>query len=134
VARCQADRVVAEGNQGGDEQARHAPGMAADCRGNPHLLMVESVLRGADVNLPVRIVHASTGKAARAEPVAALFERGAARFAGAFPELEDELAGLIAGGGYEGPGASPDRADAMVWAMTELMLGPRRAEPRITQL
>jgi phage terminase large subunit-like protein len=106
-----ADRVVAEGNQGG--------------------AMVASVLRGADVALPVTMVHASLGKSARAEPVAALFERGAAKFAGAFPSLEDELAGLIAGGGYEGPGRSPDRADAMVWAMTELMLGQKRAEPRI---
>jgi phage terminase large subunit-like protein len=109
-----ADRVVAEGNQGG--------------------AMVESVLRAADVDLPVRMVHASIGKAARAEPVAALFERGAAKFAGAFPALEDELAGLIAGGGYEGPGRSPDRADAMVWAMTELMLSRRRAEPRVRTL
>jgi phage terminase large subunit-like protein len=109
-----ADRVVAEGNQGGT--------------------MVESVLRGADVHLPVKIVHASHGKAARAEPVAALFEGGRAKFAGAFPELEDELAGLTAGGGYEGPGRSPDRADAMVWALTELMLGRPRAEPRITSL
>jgi phage terminase large subunit-like protein len=109
-----ADRLVAEANQGG--------------------AMVESVLRGADVRLPVRMVHASQGKAARAEPVAALFEGGRARFAGAFPELEDELAGLVAGGGYEGPGRSPDRADAMVWAMTELMLGRRRAEPRIKRL
>ncbi|MEA3008800.1 MAG: hypothetical protein QOJ91_492 [Sphingomonadales bacterium] len=109
-----ADRVVAEGNQGG--------------------AMVESVLRGADIRLPVTIVHARLGKSARAEPVAALFERGAAKFAGAFPELEDELAGLIAGGGYEGPGRSPDRADAMVWAMTELMLGKRRAQPSIRQL
>ncbi|MGA9582933.1 MAG: terminase family protein [Allosphingosinicella sp.] len=109
-----ADRVVAEGNQGG--------------------AMVESVLRAADFDLPVRMVHASIGKSARAEPVAALFERGAAKFAGAFPALEDELAGLIAGGGYEGPGRSPDRADAMVWAMTELMLGRRRAEPRIRRL
>jgi phage terminase large subunit-like protein len=109
-----ADRVVAEGNQGG--------------------AMVASVLRGADVDLPVRMVHASAGKCARAEPVAALFERGAAKFAGAFPELEDELAGMIAGGGYEGPGRSPDRADAMVWAMTELMLGRRRAEPRVRRL
>ncbi len=116
VAACKwgADRVVAEGNQGG--------------------AMVESVLRAADVDLPVRMVHASIGKSARAEPVAALFERGAAKFAGAFPALEDELAGLIAGGGYEGPGRSPDRADAMVWAMTELMLGRRRAEPRIRRL
>jgi phage terminase large subunit-like protein len=109
-----ADRVVAEGNQGG--------------------AMVESVLRAADVDLPVRIVHATAGKSARAEPVAALFERGAAKFAGAFPDLEDELAGMIAGGGYEGPGRSPDRADAMVWAMTELMLGRRRAEPRVRVL
>jgi phage terminase large subunit-like protein len=109
-----ADRVVAEGNQGG--------------------AMVASVLRGADVDLPLTLVHASVGKSARAEPVAALFERGAAKFAGAFPNLEDELAGLIAGGGYEGPGRSPDRADAMVWAMTELMLGRRRAEPRVRRL
>jgi phage terminase large subunit-like protein len=109
-----ADRVVAEANQGG--------------------AMVASVLRGADVDLPLTLVHASAGKSARAEPVAALFERGAAKFAGAFPALEDELAGLIAGGGYEGPGRSPDRADAMVWAMTELMLGKRRAEPRISRL
>jgi phage terminase large subunit-like protein len=109
-----ADRVVAEANQGG--------------------AMVESVLRGADVGLPVRTVHARSGKVARAEPVAALFEAGRAKFAGAFPELEDQLAGLVAGGGYEGPGRSPDRADAMVWAMTELMLGKRPAEPRIRLL
>ncbi|HEX8512684.1 MAG TPA: ATP-binding protein, partial [Allosphingosinicella sp.] len=109
-----ADRVVAEANQGG--------------------AMVEAVLRAADCTLPVRLVHAKRGKAARAEPVAALFESGRARFAGAFPELEDELAGLVAGGGYEGPGRSPDRADAMVWAMTELMLGRRRAEPRVRRL
>ncbi|MET1113262.1 MAG: terminase family protein [Allosphingosinicella sp.] len=109
-----ADRVVAESNQGG--------------------ALVTSVLRAADIGLPVRLVHAWQGKAARAEPVAALFERGAARFAGAFPALEDELAGLTYGGGYQGPGRSPDRADAMVYAMTELMLGRRRAEPRIRRL
>lgn len=109
-----ADRVVAEGNQGG--------------------AMVESVLRGADIGLPVRIVYAMQGKSARAEPVAALFEGGRARFAGGFPELEDQLAGMIEGGGYQGPGRSPDRADAMVWAMTALMLGKKRAEPRIRLL
>jgi phage terminase large subunit-like protein len=109
-----ADRVAAERNQGGD--------------------MVESVLRVAEVAMPVKLVHAWNGKSARAEPVAALFERGAAKFAGAFPQLEDELAGLVVGGGYEGPGRSPDRADAMVWALTELMLGKKRAEPRITML
>jgi phage terminase large subunit-like protein len=105
-----ADRVVAEVNQGGD--------------------MVESTLRAADVGMPVKKVHASRGKVARAE----LYEAGKAFHAGAFPELEDELCGLISGGGYEGPGRSPDRADALVWAMTELMLGKRGVEPRVRQL
>ena len=54
--------------------------------------------------------------------------------AGAFPALEDELAGLTAAGGYEGPGRSPDRADAMVWAMTELMLGKAGKVPRLRSL
>jgi phage terminase large subunit-like protein len=108
------DRVVAEGNQGGE--------------------MVEAVLRGAGLGLPVRRVHAAIGKVRRAEPVAALFESGEAKLAGRFPELEDQLAGLCVGGGYEGPGRSPDRADAMVWAMSELMLGPKRAEPRVRGL
>jgi phage terminase large subunit-like protein len=109
-----ADRIVAEANQGG--------------------AMVESVLRAAGASLPVKRVHAAEGKAARAEPVAALFESGRAKLAGRFPELEAELRGLTVGGGYEGPGRSPDRADAMVWAMAELMLGPKRAEPRILRL
>ncbi len=109
-----ADRIVVEKNMGGD--------------------MVESVLRGAAINLPVKGVSASRGKAARAEPVATLFEKGRARFAGAFPELEDELAGLLIGGGYQGPGQSPDRGDAMVWAMTELMLQGEKAEPRVRVL
>ncbi|MGQ0661754.1 DNA-packaging protein [Sphingosinicella sp.] len=108
-----ADRVVAEANNGG--------------------AMVASVLRGARRSLPIRLVHASRGKAARAEPVAALFESGQAWFAGSFPALEDELCGIVAGGGYEGPGRSPDRADAMVWAMTDLMLAASRA-PRVLAL
>lgn len=97
-----ADLVVAEANNGG--------------------AMVESVLRAADAGLPVRLVHASRGKSARAEPVATLYEKGRVRHAEAFPDLEDQMAGMIAGGGYEGPGRSPDRADALVWALTELML------------
>ena len=105
AARHGADRVIAEANQGGT--------------------MVGSVLSGADRAMPVKLVHASLGKVARAEPVAALYESGRAWHVGAFPNLEDELCGLIAGGGYEGPGRSPDRADALVWAMTEVMLGPR---------
>ncbi|MBA14861.1 MAG: ATP-binding protein [Sphingomonas sp.] len=100
-----ADRVVAEANQGGE--------------------MVRSVLTAADAVLPIRLVHASRGKSARAEPVAALYERGKVFHVGGFPALEDELCGLIAGGGYEGPGRSPDRADALVWAMSELLLGKR---------
>src|SRR3546814_17909101 len=89
--------------------------------------MVESVLRAADMRLPVRLVHASRGKVARAEPVAALYESGRALHCGAFLELEDEMCGLLAGGGDEGPGRSPDRAAALVWAMEELLLGARGA-------
>ena len=109
-----ADRVVAEDNQGGN--------------------MVESTLRAADLAMPVKRVHASRGKSARAEPVAALYEAGRAFHVGAFPELEDQMCGLVVGGGYEGPGRSPDRADALVWAMTELMLGKVRAGPRVSVL
>ena len=63
--------------------------------------------------------------AARAEPVAALYEADKVHHAGHFPALEDQLCGLIAGGGYEGPGRSPDRADALVWAITALLLNKR---------
>jgi phage terminase large subunit-like protein len=105
-----ADRVVAEANQGG--------------------AMVASVLRAAEISLPVKLVHASRGKVARAEPVAALYEAGRVRHAGDFALLEDELCGLISRGRYEGPGHSPDRADALVWAMSELMLGRTRT-PRV---
>jgi phage terminase large subunit-like protein len=105
-----ADRVVAEANQGG--------------------AMVEAVLRAANATLPLRLVHASRGKVARAEPVAALYEAGRVRHAGMFARLEDELCGLMPGGTYQGPGRSPDRADACVWALTELMLG-RAGEPRV---
>jgi phage terminase large subunit-like protein len=107
-----ADRIVAETNQGGE--------------------MVESVLRSAGAWLPLRPVAATRSKAARAEPIAALFEGGKAKLAGHFPELEDELAGMTASGGYQGPGASPDRAGAMVWALSELTV--TRGEPRIRRL
>ena len=96
--------------------------------------MVESTLRAADVTMPVKRVHASRGKSARAEPVAALYEAGRAFHVGAFPELEDQMCGLISGGGYEGPGRSPDRADALVWALTELMLGRAVRVPRVSVL
>jgi phage terminase large subunit-like protein len=105
-----ADRVIAESNQGGQ--------------------MVRSVLQATGIVLPLKLVHASRGKVARAEPVAALYEAGRVRHAGVFAALEDEMCGLISGGAYEGPGRSPDRADALVWALTELMLG-RVSEPRV---
>ncbi|APE27665.1 DNA-packaging protein [Aurantiacibacter gangjinensis] len=110
AAEWRADRVVAEANQGGE--------------------MVASVLRAADCQMPLKLVHASHGKVARAEPVAALYETGRVNHVGHFPALEDELCGLMTGGDYQGPGHSPDRADALVWALTELMLG-RRGEPRV---
>jgi phage terminase large subunit-like protein len=110
----QADRVIAEANNGGQ--------------------MVDSVLRAADAGLPVKLVRAAHGKVARAEPVAALYERGQVRHAGHFPALEDELCGLAAGGAYHGPGRSPDRADALVWAVTELLLRADANPPRVRML
>jgi phage terminase large subunit-like protein len=109
-----ADCVIVEKNQGGD--------------------MVKSVLQAADPALPVRPAFARFGKGDRAEPVAMLFETGRARLAGAFPELEDELCAMTRGGCFAGPGRSPDRADAMVWALTELLLDKERGEPRIRRL
>ncbi|MDF0491661.1 ATP-binding protein, partial [Sphingomonas sp. H39-1-10] len=101
-ARHRADRVVAERNFGGD--------------------MVAAVLRGAAPNLPITMVTASRGKAVRAEPVSALYEQGKVSHAEPFPELEDQMQAMTPGG-YTGPGRSPDRLDAAVWALTELMLG-----------
>jgi len=106
-----AEKVIAEVNNGGD--------------------MVESVLHQVQSTLPVRKVRASRGKSARAEPIATMFEVGKCGLAGFFPELEDELAAMTSGG-YAGSG-SPDRADAMVWALSELMLG-RDSRPRVLAL
>ena len=112
AARWGAERVVAESNMGGE--------------------MVAGTLAQADLALPVVSVHASVGKARRAEPVALAYERGQVVHAGAFAELEDQLCGLQVGGGYAGPGRSPDRADACVWALAALLDGLRkRREPGI---
>lgn len=100
ASRWRADRVIAEANNGGQ--------------------MVMSVLKAAGDALPVRLVHASKAKAARAEPLLIHYERGRVRHVGALARLEDELCGLLGGGGYAGPGRSPDRADACVWALTAL--------------
>jgi phage terminase large subunit-like protein len=114
ATRWRADRVVAEANNGG--------------------AMIESVLRASDATLPIALVHASHGKVARAEPVMTLYQRGKVVHVGAFPVLEDELAGLVTGGGYQGPGRSPDRADALVWALSELMLGAKPPVPGVRRL
>jgi len=94
--RHRADAVVCEVNQGGD--------------------LVVATLRTVDPALPVRAVRATRGKRLRAEPVAALYEQGKVRHAGAFPMLEDQMAGFT---GLPGE-ASPDRLDALVWALTDL--------------
>jgi phage terminase large subunit-like protein len=108
-----ADRVVAEKNQGGD--------------------MVASVLKAADELLPVKLVHASKGKAARAEPIAAMYEAGKVRHAGMFAELEDQMCGLMTGGRYEGPVSSTDVCDSVVFSLTELMEAAR-VEPSVRVL
>ena len=100
--RFEADALVAEVNQGGD--------------------MVAAVIRQVDAGVPVTSVRASRGKWLRAEPVATLYAQGRVRHVGAFPELEDELCGFGPDGTANG--RSPDRLDALVWALTALMLGP----------
>ena len=109
--RLEADALVAEVNQGGD--------------------MVAAVLRDVDPAVPVTSVVATRGKYARAEPVAALYEQGRVRHVGAFPALEDEMCDFGPAG--LSSGRSPDRLDALVWALTDLMLEPR-AEPRLRAL
>jgi phage terminase large subunit-like protein len=101
-----ADRIIAERNFGG--------------------AMVEHVIRTCDPHIPYRDVHASRGKVARAEPIAALYEQNKIRHVGNFSELEDQLP-AFSGTGYCGDG-SPDRADALVWALTELMGQPVRPQ------
>lgn len=96
--RLQAEMVVAEVNQGGD--------------------MVVHVIRTVDEFVPVETVRASRGKRTRAEPVSALAQQGKIHHVGTFPDLEDELCSWV-----PGEGESPDRLDALVWAVTYLMVG-----------
>ncbi|WP_394007705.1 DNA-packaging protein [Xanthobacter aminoxidans] len=110
--RFSADRIVAEVNQGGE--------------------MVRAVIAEVDPAVPVEQVRATRGKFLRAEPVAALYEQARVRHAGAFPELEDEMCDF----GTDGlsSGRSPDRLDALVWAVTALALGPKAGAPRVRGL
>ena len=105
-----ADRVIAERNFGG--------------------AMVEHVIRTVDPKISYKEITASRGKVARAEPVAALYEQGKVKHVGSFTELEDQMC-LFGDGGYEGDG-SPDRADALVWAVTELALGRKAEVPQLS--
>lgn len=107
-----ADRVVAEVNQGGD--------------------MVESVLRQVAPQVSYRAVRATSGKRVRAEPVAALYEQGRVHHVGAFPALEDQMCSFTVAG--RGGIKSPDRLDALVWAVTELVLAAEAGSPRVRSL
>jgi phage terminase large subunit-like protein len=109
--RLSADALVVEVNQGGD--------------------MVRAVMREADPSVPVTSVRAVRGKWLRAEPVAALYEQGRVKHVGALPALEDEMCDF----GIDGlsSGRSPDRLDALVWAVTALSFGARH-QPRVRGL
>lgn len=102
--RWDADLVCAEANYGG--------------------AMVEYTIRSVSRRIPVKMVHASRGKSIRAEPVSMLYEQGLVRHYGAVPELEDQMCSMTKTGyvGSSDIGKSPDRLDAAVWALTELML------------
>jgi phage terminase large subunit-like protein len=106
-----ADCLIAEVNQGGD--------------------MVAQVIASADPSVPVKQVRATRGKFSRAEPIAMLYDQGKVHHAGTFPELEDEMADF-GPGGLSGR-RSPDRLDALLWAVSDLMLGPK-AEPKVRGL
>lgn len=97
LADWKGDRIVAEVNQGGD--------------------MVEETFRNIDGRVPYTAVRASRGKITRAEPISALYEQGRVHHAGCLPELEDQMCNYLPGDD------SPDRMDALVWALTELSEG-----------
>lgn len=108
-----ADTMVVEVNQGGE--------------------MVQTIVRQADETVPVEMVRATRGKWTRAEPVALLYEQGRVHHVGLHAALEDEMCNFVPGGTADGH--SPDRIDAMVWAVTQLMLvGADARKPRVRRL
>ncbi len=109
-----ADRLVAEVNQGGD--------------------LVETITRSVDASVSYKAVRASRGKIARAEPVAALYEQGRVFHCAAMPELEDQMCEMTSSG-FLGSG-SPDRVDALVWALSELLIEPQSGyrKPQVRSL
>lgn len=99
LEKWQGDRIIGETNNGG--------------------ALIEVTLRGINANVPYRAVTASRGKITRAEPVAALYEQGKVHHVGLFAALEDQLVSFTGDPNQK----SPDRLDALVWALTDLMLG-----------
>ena len=97
--RSSADRIVVEANQGGD--------------------MVRHTLQTVESQIPLKTVHATRGKRTRAEPISALYEQGKVKHLGAFPTLEDQMCS------WTPESDSPDRLDALVWGLTELMIGSK---------
>jgi phage terminase large subunit-like protein len=109
----QADRIVAEKNQGGD--------------------MVASVIRSIDRSVPITLVHASRGKIIRAEPVSALYEQGRIHHVGRHDKLEDQMCTFSVDNVRDSNTGSPDRVDALVWGFTELFekITARRRAPNM---
>lgn len=105
----QADRIVAEVNNGGE--------------------MVEAVIRAQRPDIPFKAVHASRGKVIRAEPIAAMYERGKVYHCGEFPDLETQMCSFTIGFDRKSVGYSPDRVDALVWALTDLF--PEMTTPKL---
>lgn len=104
-----ADRVVAEVNNGGE--------------------LVQRNIQALDGSIAFRAVRASRGKYTRAEPVAALYERGMVHHLGAFTELEDQMCSFVPGSDER----SPDRLDALVWAITDLVIDPMEQQGYLSQ-
>ena len=109
--RHKADRVVAEVNNGGD--------------------LVESVLRASDMSVSYKAVHASRGKAVRAEPVSALYEQKRVHHVGFFEKLEDQMTCFTSDIDRRKLGFSPDRVDALVWGLSELLVDGASRRPLV---
>jgi phage terminase large subunit-like protein len=114
MERHNADRLVAEVNQGGD--------------------LVQTVLRQVAPTVPFRALHASRGKVVRAEPVAAIYEQGRVHHVRGLSQLEEQMSQMTTRG-FDGSG-SPDRVDALVWAIHELIIEPAKTwqKPRLRLL
>jgi phage terminase large subunit-like protein len=98
--RYRGDRIIAEINAGG--------------------AMVEATIRNIHRNVPITTVHASRGKVTRAEPISALYDQGRVHHIGTFPALEDQMCCFTSDFNRNTSGYSPDRVDALVWALTSL--------------